>query len=135
MGRLKYGFLVMLAVIPAGVLAVGCAHKNPLVGSWTGSAPSRFGGKMTTTLTLTDDGKDTMSAQMKTPVGDIQITGSGTYTVNGDLLTQTFTAMSFNGRPAPQTKGPVTEPSHFKLDGDTLTLVDSRGLTQILTRE
>lgn len=126
---------LLAAGLLAGALGAGCAHKPTLAGTWAGDAPNRFGGKMTTTLTLNDDGKETLSAQMKSPMGQIQITGDGTYTVNGDLLTQTFTAMTFNGKPVSQAKGPVAEASHFKLDGNTLTLVDARGTTQVLTRQ
>lgn len=113
----------------------GCAHKDPLVGTWTGTTPNRMGGTANTTLTLTEDGKDTVSTQVSGPTGNNQINGSGTYTVSGDTITQTFTTLNFNGRPVPRSKGPVPEAAQFKIEGDTLTIVSPQGGTQTLTRQ
>ncbi len=127
---------LLAAGLLAGALAAGCAHKNPLVGTWAGNATNRFGARMTTTLTLTDDGRVTTSTQATSPAGPVQLGGTGTYTVSGNTLTETFSSLTYNGQPVPQSKGPLPEPNTFKLDGDTLTLAESKyGVTQVLTRQ
>lgn len=118
----------------AGVLLAGCAHKDPLVGTWKGTYPTPRGLTANTTLTLTEDGKDTMNTQMTGPGMSARIDGAGTYTVSGSTLTQTFTTLNFNGRPFPRSKGPIPEAAQFKIEGDTLTIVSPQGGTQTLTR-
>jgi hypothetical protein len=125
-----------IGLLLIGLVIVGCGQKNPLVGTWTGSKNTPQGVTMNTTLTLTDDGKDTASTSFSGPNGNNKIDANGTYTVSGNTLTQTYTMLSANGRQVPQSKGPIPEPSTFTLDGDTLTLVNSKyGVTQVLTRQ
>ncbi len=127
MNKNKIGLLAC-GLLCGGLLA-GCAHKDSLAGTWTGTATNPRGGTINTTLVLTEDGKDNVTSQLSGPTGNIQIAGSGTYAVSGDTLTQTFTSLTYNGQPMPQSKGPIPEPGKFKLDGDKLTLTDQRGST------
>ncbi|MBV9852532.1 MAG: hypothetical protein JO250_22940 [Armatimonadetes bacterium] len=123
-----------VVLLLAGTLAAGCAHKNTVVGAWSGTTNTPQGATVKTTFTFTEDGKETMTAQVSGGPMTMSVGGSGTYTVSGTSLTQTFNTVNLNGRSAPvQAK---SETDQFKLDGDTLTLT-KQGAAQplVLTRE
>lgn len=125
-----------VAALTLGWLVSGCGHQNPLIGNWAGTITSPQGIAIQSRLTLTADGKDTASGQFSGPIGNNRIDANGTYTVSGDTITQTYTTLTVNGNPVPQSKGPIPEQSTFKIDGDTLTLTSQKtGKTTVLIRQ
>ena len=118
----------LAAGLLAGALLTGCAHKPTVVGTWNGTTTTAQGGTLKTTLQLTEDGKETMTASTSGGPLSLTMTGSGTYTVDGSNLTQNITSFtgSMNGKtipiPPPAAKSDVAQ---YKLDGDKLTLTKS----------
>ena len=103
--------LCLLVLIPLA----GCAKKNPLVGTWTGTINIPIGPtqqSLAVTYTFNEDGTCSTSAQ--TPMGPMN--AQGTYTVDDDKLTM---------KTKTQAQGRTVEgqaEATFKVEGDTLTV-------------
>ena len=136
MGNKRAGLPAALALL-AGALAAGCAHKATVVGTWSGTTTVPQGGTIQTTLALTGDGKMTRTAQISSGARHFNMSGSGTYTVTGTSMTQTFSTININGQTAPIPANQMKpEVDQFKLDGDTLTITEPNNPTpQVLTRQ
>jgi len=111
-----------LALLAAAL--AGCSHKPTIVGKWQGTVTQR-GGTMNTTFEFAPDGKETMGIQGSMGAMSVTMSGTGTYTVSDNTLTQTLTSATVNGQtmalPPAQTH-PQSSP--FTLDGDHLTLTN-----------
>jgi len=102
----------------AGVgVAGGCAHKPTLAGTWVGPHILPGGqGSVPSSITLREDGTFTTTAGTGSGA-------SGTYSVSGSTITETFNSYTVNGRvQAIPPQAAVTQSGTFRLDGDTLTL-------------
>lgn len=125
-----------LGIMAAGLLAAGCSHKPTVVGTWNATTTER-GAPVTLTMTLTDDGKETIKAEGTTPLGPVSMQGTGTYTATDTALTQKMTSFTVTMNGKSQPGGPSanqTETDTYKLDGDTLTLTPPSGKAQTFTR-
>ena len=127
--RMRPTFL-FLCLLLALTLA-GCAHKPPYVGTWVGPhiLPGSAG-SIPSSITLRDDGTFT------TTVGQGR-GASGTYSVQGSQITQTFTSNIVDGRTIdiPQHDA-VTQTGTFHVQGDKLTLNTTDGSAPtVLTRQ
>lgn len=113
-----------IGLLAAGLLfAAGCTHKPSVVGTWSATTNAPKGTPIKMTLTLTQDGKETVQAQASTPVGNVTMQADGTYTATDTALSQNFNSTTINGRPMPVGAGPIkSETDQFKVEGDKLTL-------------
>ena len=116
-------------MVAAGLLlATGCSHKPAYLGTWNATTNAPQGTPIKMTLTLTEDGKETVVAQASSPVGSVTMQANGAYTATDTALTQNFTSATLNGKPMPAGSGPIqSETDQFKVDGDTLTLTPPNG--------
>ncbi len=99
------------------VFAGGCAHKPGLAGTWVGPHILPGGqGSVPSSITLREDGTFTTTAGAGNGA-------SGTYSVSGSTLTETFSSYTVDGKvQAIPARAAVTQSGTFHLDGDTLTL-------------
>ncbi len=112
------------------VLAGGCAHKPGLVGTWVGPHILPGGqGSVPSSITLRDNGTFTTTAGAGNGA-------SGTYSVSGSTLTETFSSYTVDGKVQEiPTRASVTQSGTFHLDGDTLTLtIGEDSAPNVLTR-
>lgn len=98
-------------------LVGGCAHKPGLAGTWVGPHVLPGGqGSVPSSITLRPDGTFTTTAGAGNGA-------SGTYSVSGSTITETFHSYTVGGRvQAIPAQAAVTQSGTFRLDGDTLTL-------------
>ena len=74
-------------------------------------------------MTSRQDGKETIGFQATGGPISISLGGSGTYTVNGNSLTQNITSMTMGSITMPMPAAQAQpQTSTFTLDGDHLTL-------------
>ncbi len=109
--------VLLSASLALVVFAGGCAHKPGLAGTWVGPHILPGGqGSVPSSITLREDGTFTTTAGAGNGA-------SGTYTVSGSTLTETFSSYTVNGKmQAIPARAAVTQSGTFHLDGDTLTL-------------
>lgn len=108
---------LLLALLAGAVLAGGCAHKPGLAGTWVGPHVLPGGqGSVPSSITLRENGTFTTTAGAGSGA-------SGTYSVHGDTLTETFSSYTVDGKvQAIPARASVTQSGTFHLNGDTLTL-------------
>ena len=118
----------------AGAALAGCAHKDPLVGTWTGTATTARG-VIQNTWQFNADGSSKVSMQVTSgPQASLQASSTGTYTVSGTTLTNTMNSITEGGRTKTFTTG-RPEALQYTLNGDTLTLTEPQMPSpQVLTR-
>ncbi len=85
-----------LLAIVAGAMIVACGPKDKLAGTWEAKQADLGSGKGDVALTFAN-GKDiTMDMTMSLPVGAIGIKSTGTYKVENDVMTTTFTDLQID---------------------------------------
>ena len=115
--------LVLTGGLLAAGLIVGCAHKDPLVGTWSGTQTTPRG-VVKNTWQFNADGSSTFSMQVVSgPQASLQAGAVGTYTVSGGTLTNSISSMSEGAR-TKTVATPKPEPFQYTLNGDTLTLTE-----------
>ncbi len=124
--------LLLIAALP-----LGCAHHPSIVGTWSGTTQT---GRATAqaTFTFTEDGQETMAAQISNGPVHMSLGSTGRYAVSGASLTQTVTAIIVNGKPVPYPPNapPKSETDQFTLNGNTLTLTKPGSpIPLVLTRQ
>lgn len=106
-----------MAFVLVALVVGGCAHKPGLAGTWVGPHVLPGGqGSVPSSITLRPDGTFTTTAGAGNGA-------SGTYSVSGSTITETFHSYTVGGRvQAIPVQAAVTQSGTFRLDGDTLTL-------------
>ena len=130
----------LLAALP-----LGCAHQTPataiatpsLAGIWHGTTTTPQGATALSTFTFTADGRETMAVQLSAAGHSVSLSTAGTYALSHAQLTQTITAVTVNGKPAPLSTGSArSETDRYTLRGDTLTVTKPGSpIPLVLTRQ
>ena len=127
--------ILLLMGLMALFLLAGCAHKNPIIGTWVGTQTSPRGVTLLETWQFTDDGKNTTSMRVTSgPRTGLTVGSTGTYTASGSTLTQTIQTMSEPGRTVTVPR-PVTATFQYVIKGDTLTINETGIGPLTLTRQ
>ena len=77
--------VILFALALPPLALVGCGHKDTIVGKWQGTI-TQPGGTMSSTFEFTPDGKETINGQMSGGGMAMNVSVSGTYTVDGTNL-------------------------------------------------
>ena len=119
-----------VTLLLTALIVVGCAHKDPIVGKWSGQITSSRGTSAPMSVEFKADGSDAWNITTR----GMPLTTSGTYTVAGTTLTDHATSVMMMGQTM-QVSGSHADVFTATVKEDTLTLTDQKSQTRfVLTR-